>query len=204
MALSFTYPTPLPSTKNWGPGWPNCQTDKIVPNAVFQGGVHKRINKLVQMLTAELEKQGYVFRDGWSWGYGCRSTKTSSGSQTETPSFHSWGLALDFNAPLNAFGAERSSTQLGKPEFQWVVKLMRNYGFYWLGPAAGDWMHFSFCGSPADADRMTAKAIENKLGQPDPAYKVAGRVFQRLGKAVDYARKLLQQGKDAIIRVVRR
>jgi hypothetical protein len=35
---------------------------------------------------------------------------------------------------------------------------MHDYGFFWLGPSIGDWMHFSFCGSPADAKAMTAKA----------------------------------------------
>lgn len=203
MAFSYTYPTPLPSTKGWGPGWPNCQADKIVPHAIFQGGVHRRIKKLVDLLVAELEKKGYRFRTGWSWGYACRGTKTSSGSGTGTPSFHSWGLALDFNAPINVFGADRSDTQLGKAEFAWVHKLMHAYGFYWLGPAAGDWMHFSFCGTPKDADRMLAKAIKNKIGQPDPVFKVNDRKFRRLRKALDFIKRLAKRGQKAVLKVVR-
>lgn len=203
MAFSFVYPTPLPSTKGWGPGWPNCDTSKIVQHPIFQGGVNIRIEKLVNRLVRELKKKGYVFKDGWSWGYGCRGTKSSSGSTSGTPSFHSWGLALDFNAPLNVFGAARSNTQLGKPEYAWVIKLMKEYGFFWLGPSIGDWMHFSFCGSPKDADAMLQKAIVNHLGEPDPTYVVLGRKFKAVKNALEYAKELLEKGKDAIIRVVR-
>jgi hypothetical protein len=67
------------------------------------------------------------------------------------------------NAPLNPFGADASRVQLTKPENQWVIALMRRYGFFWLGPPIKDWMHFSFVGSPADARQLTAQA-EDELG----------------------------------------
>lgn len=205
MALTFIYPTPLPSTKGWGAGWPNCQTDKIKPHLVFQGGVHQRIFELTNLLVAELEKKGYAFHDGWSWGYGCRGTKDSSGKTSGTPSFHSWGLALDFNAPINSFGAPRDKTQLGSPSYAWVVKLMKEYGFFWLGPAIGDWMHFSFCGSPNDADAMLAKAKANGLGKaPEPAYKVGDRVFRTLSSAMTFMRAQLKKGRDLVVRVIKR
>jgi hypothetical protein len=180
VAFDFTYPTPLPSTKGWGPGWPNCDLSKIVPHPVFQGGVRAETLALVDILVAALTDQGYEFHAGWSWGYGCRATKTSSGPTTATPSFHSWGLALDFNAPLNVFGADRLDTQLGKPEFAWVMSLMRTYGYFWLGPSIGDWMHFSFCGSPADAEAMTVKAQEELMKDP--------RVDSMLQAITDYNR----------------
>jgi hypothetical protein len=170
MALEFRYPTPLPSGKEWGPGWSSGDTScsaiktHIEPDPIFQGGVHARIHPLVHMLVNELEGNRYEFHQGWSWGFGCRGTKDSSGNIGGTPSFHSWGLALDFNAPLNSFGASRLVTQLGRPEFEWVVTLMHNWGFFWLGPAIGDWMHFSFCGTPSDADALTDRARKVGLG----------------------------------------
>ena len=167
MTLDFKYPTPLPSTKGWGPGWPDCQRDKIVPHPVFQGGVHKDILELVNLLVAELQRRGYKFQDGWSWGFGCRATKGGNG---DVPSFHSWGLALDFNAPINTFGASADQVQLAKDEYRWVVALMREYGFFWLGPWIKDWMHFSFCGSPADARALTEKARRELGGDEDVAY----------------------------------
>jgi hypothetical protein len=113
MALSYVYPTPLPSTKGWGAGYPNCQTSKIVGHPVFQGGVREEIKELVDLLVATLTKKGYAFHAGWSWGFGCRGTKNSSGAESSTPSFHSWGLALDFYAPANPVGAARLSSELG-------------------------------------------------------------------------------------------
>lgn len=150
MALSFEYPTPLPSTRGWGPGWPGCQSQFVVSHPVFVGGVRKEIEELVDLLVVEMVERGYKFKTPGCWGYGCRATKGGSG---DVPSFHSWGLAIDINAPDNPFGAP---TNQNMP--QWVVKLMRDYGFFWLGPPIKDWMHFSFVGSPADARRLTEKA----------------------------------------------
>lgn len=165
MTFDFRYPTPLPSTKNWGPGWPNCQTSKIVPHPVFQGGVRAEIKELVDLLVADLQRRGYRFAGDDSWGFGCRATKGSKDSTT--PSFHSWGLALDFNAQENCFGCSAASSDINVHN-HWVVYFMHRYGFFWLGPSIGDWMHFHFCGNPADARAMTDKA-RNELGKRPPA-----------------------------------
>lgn len=206
MAFSFVYPTPLPSTKGWGPGFPNCDASKIVAHPIFQGGVHRRIKPLVDMLVAECELKGYVFHAGWSWGYGCRGTKASDGSQSSTPSFHSWGLALDFNAPQNPFGAERADSDIASNNL-WIVKLMKEYGFFWLGPSIGDWMHFSFCGTKDDATNMIAKAETAGLGQPKLSYKVGQRTFRSLKSAITYVHNKLRHAKAGVknvIRVIRR
>jgi len=165
VTFDFRYPTPLPSTKGWGPGYPDCQEDKIVPHPIFQGGVRAELVELVDLLVDELQRRGYAFEGGDSWGYGCRGTKSSSGGTSGTPSFHSFGLGLDFNAQQNVFGSDRDRSDLGTVN-GWVPQLMAEYGFFWLGPSIGDWMHFSFCGSPADARYMTEKA-RNLLGRKD-------------------------------------
>lgn len=199
MAFSFVYPTPLPSTKGWGPGWPSCQEDKIVPDDVFAGGVHRRIKKLVDLLEDEIKRRGYHFQDPGCWGFACRGTKGGSG---DTPSFHSWGLALDFNAPQNPMnfddpGAAFRASDIAQHN-RWLVGFMKRYGFFWLGGTAtspiGDPMHFSFCGTPADADRMTKKAQADFA----PAFTVKGKTFKSLGDALARAKKILQDGARAV------
>lgn len=189
MAITLTYPTPLPSTKGWGPGWTptgNCEAVRphIVPHPIFQGGVHTDIKDLTDLLVAEIERRGMLFHAGWSWGFGCRATKGGSGS---TPSFHSWGLALDMNAPANPFGGTRAQSAIAT-QFKWVPPLMARYGFFWLGPPIGDWMHFSFAGSPKDAATMTAKA---KADFSRTVYIVDGVEFKRRLTALNAARKAL-------------
>lgn len=154
MTFDFRYPTPLPSTKGWGPGWPNCQDIARAGDSIFWPGVHRDIAELVSILVAEMKSRGFSFMDPGCWGFGCRATKGASG---DVPSFHSWGLAIDINAPENVFGADESTSDIATRN-RWVVDLLRDYGFFWLGPSIRDWMHFSFVGSPADAKAMTEKA----------------------------------------------
>lgn len=144
------------------------------------------IAELLQILVAECEDRGFRFLEPGCWGFGCRATKSASGTTGATPSFHSWGLGVDVNAPLNVFGADRERTQLGQPEYAWFIMLWREYGFYWLGPAIGDWMHFSFCGDPHDAAVMTAKA-RDKLMRDDRVDTIleAERDFARAFQTAD-------------------
>lgn len=153
MAFDFVYPTPLPSTKGWGPGYPNCQAGKMRSHPIFKPGVHEDIWLLVTLLAEEIERRGMRLRTPGCWGYAC---KTGGGS---TPSFHSWGLAVDINAPENVWGSDANQSAIAT-RYRWVVGLMEEYGFFWLGPPIKDWMHFHFAGSPADARRMTEKAKE--------------------------------------------
>lgn len=206
MAFSFTYPTPLPSTKGWGPGWSsNDQTcsvvrEKIVPDPIFAGGVHRRIKRLVVLLSAEIEKRGYHFQDPGCWGFGCRGTKGGSG---DTPSFHSWGLALDVNAPQNPMNFDDPAAAFAASDIaqhnKWLVRLMREYGFFWLGNV-GDPMHFSFCGTPKDADRMTAKAEANLV---TVGYRFGGKTYKTKTFATRALRKSLKDAKVGATRSVK-
>lgn len=176
MTIDQEYPTPLPSTKGWGPGWDphneSCSVTRanLVPHTIFQGGVRAEVVDLVDLVVTECQRRGYRFRDGWSWGFGCRATKGGSGA---VPSFHSWGLGFDVNAPENPFN---SSSGPGVSDIatnnRWVVGVWESYGFFWLGPAIGDWMHFSFAGSPADARVMTTKARDELITKEDDEVNV--------------------------------
>lgn len=159
MSYDYSYPGTLPSKKGWGKGWPNCQTDKVVRlvvptshgNVEFRGGVREEAEELFRLVLMAIDAMGYRLKDGGCWGGACRATKDSDGNLTDRPSVHSWYLAIDINAPDNVFGG-------GHDIPRWVADLLHEYGFRWLGPPIGDWMHFDFCGSPRDLKRKTRKA----------------------------------------------
>lgn len=128
----------------------------------------QRIVELVDLLVAESERRGFVFITPGCWGFGCRPQKRSDGSLGDDPSVHSYALACDVNAPRNSFGSARSDSEIAT-KFPWFPKLWQEYGFFWLGPSIGDWMHFHFAGSPADARAMLDKARREFGSQEDEA-----------------------------------
>jgi hypothetical protein len=151
----------------------------------FVGGVHKRIADLLQMLLEECAARGYVFHSGQCWGFAGRFTKRPDGSQTKTPSNHSWGLAVDVNSLINPYGGTHHNFP------QWMLDLMHEYGFRWLGPAINDQEHFDFCGTPIDADNMTAKAEQEGLGNMTPAQQAD------LTRAANFVDELIKKLKAA-------
>ncbi|HEV8420610.1 MAG TPA: M15 family metallopeptidase [Actinomycetota bacterium] len=166
--------------RGWGPGWPNCQRDQIVlldvdgvlfrehrivdlkpvQEADFPGGIRREIAELVERLCLETIRRGYRLVDGWCWGFACRPIKGT----TSTPSNHSWGLAVDINAPRNPYGS-RLITDMPA----WMPKLWATYGFRWGGSYSGnkDAMHYEFMGTPADAHRHTDRARAADLGEEE-------------------------------------
>jgi D-alanyl-D-alanine carboxypeptidase len=161
----MSYPGVRADDRGWGSGWPHCQESKWVtaPKPIF-GQVHKEILDLVTALVEESQRRGFHLKgDGLSaatsqcWGAQCRPIKKLVNGVivlTDIPSNHSWGLAVDINAPDNPLGGT-SHTIPG-----WMAQLWNDYGFRWGGdyPNTKDWMHFEFMGTPQDAKTMTAKA----------------------------------------------
>jgi len=149
------------SDRGWGPGWPVDRSDDMVAlrveGADFPGGVHPGVHDLMELLLVESIGRGYItLHDGWCWGYAGRFIKTSSGGTTTTPSNHSWGLAVDVNAPVNCFGCTSHTI----PEA--MGALWTGYGFRWGGDYDGakDWMHFEYMNTPSAAKNATARARE--------------------------------------------
>lgn len=156
---------------SWGPGWPDCQTSKINRNfyvdtvfgrVTFPGGVRKEINELVSRLVKETARRGYRFGVPGNpsygcWGYNCRAIRGS-----DRPSNHSWGLAVDINAPTNPMGSTLITDMPG-----WMPDLWNAYGFRWGGDyiSRPDAMHYEFMGSVSDAARFTETARKNHLGE---------------------------------------
>lgn len=148
-----------PADKGWGAGWPVDRTadmvQLIVAGSSFPAGVNARIAELMSiMLEVSIDEGWLVLKPGWSWGYANRPIKTADGGFTTVPSNHSWGLALDINAPENPFGGTAHKI----PEA--MARLWESYGFGWGGRYSGtrDWMHFEYLGTPAQAEKHTEKA----------------------------------------------
>lgn len=151
------HPPGLPDQRGWGPGWPTAQTGKMVnvtwSNGVSPiGGVRQEIAKLVQILGDETIRRGYHPHIGWCWGYANRAI-----SGTNIPSNHSWGLAVDINAPTNP-----RTDHLVTDMPSWMPDLWNTYGFRWGGdyrpPIEKDAMHYEFMGTPAQAGQALAEA----------------------------------------------
>jgi hypothetical protein len=175
--------------RGWGPGWPHCSVHPVslnVSGTSFPGGVAPQIHDLLVSLLNESEKRGLVkLHPGWCWGYGCRPITGT----TNVPSNHSWGLAVDINAPQNGYGSSSHTIPAS------MGHLWNQYGFRWGGDYSGtkDWMHFEFMGTPNDAKTETDRARHDfgtegddpltkaEKEQLDQAFAFVQEVEKRLG-----------------------
>lgn len=169
---------PRADQRGWGPGWPNGQSSRMVSLVVagvsFPAGCRPEVHDLATILLLESERRGYVnLHPGWCWGYANRPITGT----TDVPSNHSWGLALDIDAPQNGYGS--SSHTIDAP----MGKLWNEYGWRWGGDYTSspkDWMHFEFMGTPADARDLTDKAARELGGEED---ELTDREREMLDKA---------------------
>lgn len=143
------------ATRGWGPGWPNCQRGRIVPLEVegvsFPGGVRKEVAPLFRALAQEFHDKVEPLHDGWCWGFACRAI-----GGTSRASNHSWGLALDFNAPDHPWGKPDTFSPSQRTTIRAIAK---KYGMRWGGDYSGkpDDMHFEYMGTPAQAAALIQK-----------------------------------------------
>jgi hypothetical protein len=170
-----------PSARGWGMGWPaNRAGDMVrVESAGAVVMVHKAIAPLVQHAMDAAPAYGYALHPGWCWGYANRAIRG-----TNVPSDHSWGLAVDLNAPTNPMGPTLV-TDLPAG----YVELWRSLGFRWGGDYAGrkDAMHFEYEGTVADAARSVANIVGTAVAAPPPLPDLGGRILRRGSKGPDVA-----------------
>lgn len=154
------------AARGWGPGWPSCQQDKIVPLIIrrrqpkgrvitvsFPGGIRAELHDLAKGILDQIQAKGFLLHPGECWGFDCRAIKRPDGASSDVPSNHSWGLAVDLNAPENAFGGSSHTIT------PMVVRLFNRYGWRWGGEYHGtkDWMHFEFMGTRRQAGWTTRR-----------------------------------------------
>lgn len=152
--------------RSFGPGWPNCERDGIVTLVRSDGlrlPVHRDLAELVAILIdfTELPPHNYDVVPGWTWGWACRAI-----AGTSSPSNHSWGTAIDINAPNNPRRARGLPRITDIPPS--VRQLWKDHGFRWGGDYSWpDSMHFEFMGTAADARRIL-KQVKEFLGSSAP------------------------------------
>jgi hypothetical protein len=177
--------------RGWGPGWPNCQWDKISTLTRDDGlrlPMRDEILRMVEILMDRTEAGGYDIRPGETWGMACRAIRGSS-----RPSNHSWGLAVDINAPKNPMASadwhrrnanRLTSTfpfglQIVTDMSEAMVTLWEDAGWRWGGRYRNrpDPMHFEFMGTPADAKRITKQLTEGgpPMAESDVLKHLQGR-----------------------------
>lgn len=187
MAINLRDYSRTAAQRGWGAGWPSCGGAKAAGTAVVTAdrsgtrfSVHKRIARLVDLISDECERRGYLFKSGQTGGYNCRAI-----GGTSSPSNHSWGLAIDINWLTNPM---RRPLTTDIPD--WMVDLWNRYGFAWGGDYSStpDAMHFEFMGTPAQADEMTALALREIPGG-GPAATPTSTVLRR-GSTGDAVRAL--------------
>lgn len=139
--------------RGWGSGWPNAQVDKMV--TVSAAGVKVRVRReiaaLVETLLLVTEKMGYDIKPKQTWGFANRAIRN-----TQTPSNHSWGLAIDINSLENP---QATTLQTNLPPS--VVHAWETCGFYWGGRyqrSKPDAMHFEYVRRPQDVATDLARA----------------------------------------------
>ncbi len=180
--------------RGWGPGYPNCQTGKVKTLTRPDGlrlPVRGEILPIVAWLIQECETRGYDVRPKETWGYACRAIRGST-----TASNHSWGLAVDLNAPANpmlhgspGWKALHDAGRTDMPE--WLPKLWKSLMFRWGGDyrSRQDAMHFEFMGTPGDAAR-----IASSLGtQTTPLRMTETLRLHAQGPMVAEAQRLLRR-----------
>jgi peptidoglycan hydrolase-like protein with peptidoglycan-binding domain len=195
---------------SWGPGWPADNSHKIVTAVV--GEIRLPVRREIAPLVAGLVKgladaRNKKFNPGWCWGYANRAI-----SGTNTPSNHSWGLAVDLDAPENPYLAastHRAAHPLRKtyPGGRVLRSTMpmkteaiaKRWGFRWGGvyTTKPDPMHFEFIGSTSDAKKLVAGSgmpMPDKLKKPGrPTIKEGSR-----GRAVSYLQRKLKIEADGV------
>jgi hypothetical protein len=156
-----------PKAKGWGLGWPNDRSGDMARVKADRSetavNVHKGIARLVDLLLDETENRGYRLVQDQTGGYNNRPIR-----DTNRPSNHSWGLAVDLNWRRNPAS---NDGQIHGDFPDWLVPLWGRYGFAWGGnyrrTGFRDPMHLEFMGAPEDADDKTL-AARRRLGGERP------------------------------------
>ena len=187
------------ANSSFGTGWPNCNRTNIVTLVRSDGlrlPLHRELVPLVAILIdfTELPPHSYDIVPGWTWGWACRPI-----AGTATASNHSWGTAVDINAPVNPRRSKglRMITDLPPA----VVKLWKDNGFRWGGDYSWpDPMHMEFMGNVGEA-RERAARLQAFLGAAaplPPALKPVPTTADQRGRLTELQR-ILRVAADGVV-----
>lgn len=178
-------------SRGWGPGWPfTASATHIVRAKAGRNSitlpVRREIAVLVDHLVRHLENaRGRPFVQYGCWGYANRAIKGTS-----IPSNHSWGLAVDLDAPNNGQGLYNHGTMPAN-----AGEIAKLYGFQWGGSTRvggayvgmPDPMHFEYMGTPQQAATLTARlTAQGKVLRMEADVKAA---FDRINSDMELKAK---------------
>lgn len=153
--------------RGWGPGWPNCQPGKMKTitvkeddgTVILRVTVRAEVAPMVMNLLEATDKL-YNIKPASTGAYNCRAIRG-----TNSPSNHSWGLAIDINWNDNPM-----STTFHSEIPPSVVAMWSDCGWYWGGfySRRYDTMHFEYIGKPSDVASDTAQAVKYNKGATKP------------------------------------
>lgn len=166
------------NTGAWGGyEWNHCPPSSLLGTTDYTSKFGQRIrvndrrelNELMTLMFQLADKHDYVLYsnkngENWGpWGMECRAV-----SGTSTPSGHSKGLSMDWNAPYNPYSY---TFQSDMPPA--MVLDIESCGWYWGGRYEGqkyDAMHYGYAWTPADVAGHVAKAksLLSGVTPPDP------------------------------------
>lgn len=144
-----------PSDRGWGPGWPNCQKDKLIAfeEADILWRMRSEIEVPARALVVRWHDEIERLDDAECGSFACRAKRKS-----KKPSLHSWGLAFDFNTLRHPF--EALGTWSDAKEMQILALLAEpvwddcwEWGGTWTDPH--DPHHVQWIGTPEDAVRVS-------------------------------------------------
>lgn len=181
MARPADHPDPGGAqARGWGSGYPHCQDALMV--RVRRGRVRISVRREIAELVATLleateQGHGYRIKPAETGGFNCRAI-----GHGNSPSNHSWGLAVDLNWNDNPW---QEPFQSDLPPA--VVPMWWACGFYWGGWYSGkpDPMHFEYVYRPDQVAGHLATAKEYLMAFRDDddaralIYRVDGLLSMR-------------------------
>ncbi len=141
-----------PSTRGWGERGCGDSRRLWVPGP-YPASVRSEVYTIFDRLTRDLQRVRVAAgRPSLSSSGGCNVRYIAG---TTTWSNHSWGLAIDLNAPANPY----SYTRITDFPVAATQALATRYGMRWGYNYSRkfDPMHFEYMGTPADARVLTAE-----------------------------------------------
>ena len=150
--------------RGWGPGAP---TNRLADMRRVRVGrvsvwVHEIVAPIVDHLLRLTDERYDLEEIADEGGYVNRMMKTASGRTTNTPSNHSWGLAVDINWQRNPMSTRKLVTDIPAA----VVQAWEEWGFNWGGrwPGNGgtlfDPMHFEFARSVPEGIDIARRLLD--------------------------------------------
>lgn len=184
--------------RGWGPGWPNCQTEKW---SWYEAAGHRWLLRdepapvllaFIKRFHAEVEP----LDPAQCWSAACRAIRGS----TSTPSEHSWAKAVDLNSAKHPRGAHDTFTDAQVRRIRAILAEPMFRNIRWgIDFDYVDEHHFEYIGTPSDA-AADAALLEDDLTMDPETKGYFDAQFAALKKYVDDRHDLVMRALS-IVRV---